>query len=67
MAYTQKQYEDLVAAIATGAMFVKYSDKELRFRSLGEMEALKDKMELELGISKKSRRKTVTVYNKGLR
>ena len=67
MAFTQQQYNDLCAAIASGATFVKYSDKEVRYRDLSEMQALKRQMELDLGINRNPSRKTITRYDKGLR
>lgn len=50
MAYTSTQYDQLVAAIAQGALIVKYADKEVTYRSLTEMLRLKRDMEVELGI-----------------
>lgn len=66
MAYTREQYNALVAAIASGSEFVKYSDKEVRYRSQAEMLSIKRKMELELGIVTTGKRKTYGVYSKGL-
>ena len=50
--YTTDQYTALVAAIATGSKFVKYADKEVEYRSLGEMNSLKRDMEIDLGLLK---------------
>ena len=36
------QIAALEAAIATGALFVKYEDKEVRYRSLDEMQRILD-------------------------
>jgi hypothetical protein len=55
MAYTTDQYQQLVAAIAQGAMIVKYADKEVQYRSLNEMYRLKRDMELDLNIGGVSR------------
>lgn len=64
--YTQQQYNDLCAAIALGATFVKYSDKEVHYRSLAEMNSLKAEMEQDLGLTNAPRRKWKGVYRKGV-
>lgn len=66
MGYTQDQYDKLVAALASGAKFVKYSDKEVEYRSIAEMQALKREMEIALGIIRCASRKSYAVYDKGL-
>lgn len=66
MAYTLAQYQALCEAIATGAEFVRYSDKEVRYMPVAEMKRLKAEMEAELGIAKPRRRRTIGVYDKGL-
>lgn len=48
MAYTLIQYETLKAAIAQGALRVKYADKEIEYRSLAEMYIILAGMESEL-------------------
>lgn len=50
MAYTTDQYNQLIAAIAQGALIVKYADKEVTYRSLTDMMRLKYDMEKNLGI-----------------
>ncbi|WP_156680062.1 phage head-tail joining protein [Sphingomonas profundi] len=37
MAFTSNDVEQLRAAIATGAVKVRYADREVTYRSLGEM------------------------------
>lgn len=49
--YTQTQYAALAAAIATGALVVKYADKEVTYRSLNEMKTLLNDMAIDLGLS----------------
>ena len=64
--YTLEQYEALVGAIALGALTVKYSDKEVTYRSLSDMLAIKKQMEADLGIAVKStadKRTSVTFNN----
>lgn len=51
MPWTMEQYTVLQAAIATGSKRVKYSDKEVEYRSLAEMLAILDAMAAELGIT----------------
>lgn len=66
MAYTIEQYNLLVAAIAEGALRVKYADKEVEYRSLKEMLLLKGLMEDDLGLTKNKRRKYAS-FTKGLK
>lgn len=66
MAFTRQQYDALCAAIAAGAEFVKYSDKEVHYMPLEKMMLLKRMMEGELGIGTRRGRVTVGVYTKGL-
>lgn len=51
MSYTQQQYEALTAAIAQGAMTVRYKDRQVTYRSLSEMQQIKREMEQALGLS----------------
>lgn len=67
MAYTTDQYNQLIAAIAQGALIVKYADKEVTYRSLNEMLRLKQGMEKDLGISPGNRpTRKYAVFRKGL-
>lgn len=66
MAYTQTQLDTLEAAIAEGAFKVKYSDKEVTYRSLNEMKQIRDMMRESLGVIDSGMKKTVHVYDKGL-
>jgi hypothetical protein len=59
MAFTSDQYTQLVAAIAQGALSVKYADKEVTYQSLDKMLRIKILMEKELGISPGSSGKRV--------
>ena len=65
MAFTTDQYNQLIAAIAQGALTVKYADKEVTYQSLGNMLRVKRLMEIELGISSGTRR-TYASFTKGL-
>jgi hypothetical protein len=49
--YTVDQYNTLIAAIAQGALTVKYADKEVTYRTLNEMLRIKNLMESELGLN----------------
>ena len=64
--YSRDQYTKLVAALATGATFVKYSDKEVHYRDFAEMQSLKHDMEVDLGIIKSGSRTRYGDYRKGL-
>ena len=48
MAFTIDQLTALDAAIAQGALTVKYADKEVTYRSLNEMLQLRDLMNKEV-------------------
>lgn len=49
--YTSEQYTALTAAIAQGALKVKYADKEVEYRSLDEMLKLQEIMKNDLGLN----------------
>ena len=49
-AYTLENLHALEAAIVSGATRVKYSDKEIEYRSLREMKELRRDMRLSLGL-----------------
>jgi hypothetical protein len=51
MAFTQQQYEDLVAAIAEGVTSVSSNGRQVSYRNLGDMLKLRDQMAQELGIA----------------
>jgi hypothetical protein len=57
MAFTQQQYEDLIAAIAEGVTSVASNGRQVQYRSQSEMMKLKVLMEEELGISGAGRRR----------
>lgn len=65
MAYTQAQLDATQEAYASGSLRVKYSDKEVTYRSLDEMERIIHTMKLELGQASETRRK-FGAFNKGL-
>lgn len=52
--FTQAQLDALESAIADGALKVKYSDKEVEYRSLEEMLKIRDTMRNDLGLNKVS-------------
>jgi hypothetical protein len=57
MAFTQQQYNDLVAAIAEGVTTVMSNGRRVEYRSLTEMMKLKSVMEEELGAAGAGRRR----------
>jgi parvulin-like peptidyl-prolyl isomerase len=65
MAYTQAQLAALEAAIAEGALTVKYQDKQVTYRSLDEMIRLRNMMRREMGHSTGARA-VVPEFSKGL-
>lgn len=50
LTFTQENLNALEQAIAEGAKRVKYSDKEIEYRSLEEMLKIRDLMKKELGL-----------------
>jgi hypothetical protein len=46
--WTQERYDALMDAYGQGVTRVKYSDKEVEYRSLAEMRSLLDEAEAEL-------------------
>lgn len=50
--FTEAQLIALESAIADGALKVKYSDKEVEYRSLEEMLKIRDIMRNSLGLNK---------------
>lgn len=57
MAFTQEQYDDLIAAIAEGVSSVSSNGRQVSYRNLNEMMKLKSVMEEELGVSGAGRRR----------
>lgn len=66
MAYTIEQYNKLKAAIATGALEVKYADKTVKYRSLDEMSAILTAMGKELGLISSGKNHKYPSFSKGL-
>ena len=50
--FTLEPLNSLESAIADGALKVKYSDKEVEYRSLEEMLKIRDIMRNDLGLNK---------------
>jgi hypothetical protein len=57
MAFTQQQYNDLVAAIAEGVTSVSSNGRQISYRNLSDMMKLKSVMEEELGVAGSGRRR----------
>ncbi len=66
MAYTLTQLEVLTAAIAQGALTVKYADKEVTYRSLDDMMRIKREMEKELYPTTQKSSRRYAEFSKGL-
>lgn len=54
MAYTQSQLDALDAAIASGAMEVRYENQTVKYRSIKEMTQLRNMINQELNPTTKS-------------
>lgn len=65
MAYTLEQLTKLEAAIASGALKVKYADKEVTYQSTTEMLKVRGIMRDELGLNKVASRRALPSFSKG--
>jgi len=63
--WTQADLEALESAIASGTLRVKYTDKEIWYRSLSEMMAIRDRMRQALGLTGRGVR-LLAKHDKGL-
>ena len=54
--WNAKDLEALEKAIAQGVRSVKYTDKEIEYRSLDDMLRLRDVIKRDLGLTRKSNR-----------
>lgn len=66
MSYTQPQLDELEKAIAQGVLRVRYTDKEVIYRSLEEMQRIRLMMRKELGLPQAPTH-VVAKFSKGLR
>lgn len=65
MAFTQAQLDALEEAIATGASECDFEGKQVKFRSLSDMYALRNRMRVALGQTTRTKRVRMKSY-KGL-
>jgi len=65
--WTSEDYNQLKAAIGQGVTRVKYTDKEVEYRSLNDMIKLLTMMEKDLGITQTSGVRLYAKHSKGLR
>lgn len=66
MSYTLEQLTALENAIAQGATEVQYADKRVTYRSLDEMNRIRQQMREELGLVRPvSSRRTYAEFSKG--
>lgn len=66
MAYSQSDLDAIEEAIASGALKVKYADKEVVYRSLDEMRKIRDMIRVALGRTDGSSSSYNPAYSKGL-
>lgn len=64
--FTVAQLEALEAAIAEGALRVKYADREVTYHSLSDMLRLRDQIKAELGVATSNRSRRYAQFSKGL-
>jgi hypothetical protein len=58
--WTAEDLAAIEAAIAKGALIVKYSDKEIRYRSLSEMLQIRDLIRVCLGLDSRGARRVAS-------
>lgn len=66
MPYTVQDLQALEAAIATGALEVEYADKKIKYRSLAEMQQIRNQMLQELGTAPKTPKRIFAQHSKGV-
>lgn len=66
MAWQQSDLDEIEKNIATGALTVKFSDKEVTYRSLAEMMQVRDLIREKLGLAKKTGQRFFANFDKGL-
>lgn len=66
MAFTQQQHDQLEAAIAQGALEVRYGDKKVVYQSLDNMLRVLKLMKLDLGLISPDAGKRLVQGSKGI-
>ena len=64
--FTPEQLATLESAIAQGALEVWYGDKRVKYRTLTEMNTIRDMMRKALGLSQNKSRAFYPSHSKGL-
>lgn len=67
MAWTTDQLAAVEEAIATGALRVKYIDREIQYQSTSELLRLRDRMRIALGLADPTQSRKYGSFSKGLR
>lgn len=67
MSFTQDQLTKLEAAIASGALEVRYADKTVKYHAMADMLKARDLMRLELGITSSSSGRKYASTSKGFK
>lgn len=66
MAFQAADLEAIEAALRTGSSRVKYADREIQYRSLDELQQLRNLIRRELGLTTNgASRRTVLAHDKG--
>lgn len=67
MAFSEEELTAIEKAIASGSLRVKYQDKEVEYRSLAEMNAIRNQIKLSLASANTDPlRRVVGIYDSGL-
>jgi len=67
MAWTARDLDDLEKAYKQGILTVKYTDKQITYRSQDEMKKLIDQAKNELGVKKAGPYRQVGQFSKGFK
>lgn len=67
MGWTQTDLDAIENAIKSGTLRVKYSDKEVTYRSLDELLKIRDLIKKDLGLSSGVGNRLYASYSKGLK
>ena len=67
MAWSARDLEDLEKAYKQGILTVKYTDKQITYRSKEEMKQLLDEAQSQLGVKPKGPFRQVGQYSKGFK
>lgn len=66
MAFSQANLDAIEAAIASGALTVKFGDREVQYRSMADMMQARDVIRRALGLTNRNGGRTFARFSKGI-